>query len=34
VFVKTVWQAVDPDVKTDATATNAAHRIYRARLAP
>jgi hypothetical protein len=34
VFVKTVWQAVDSNVVADATATNTAHRIYRARLAP
>ncbi len=34
VFVKTAWQAVDPNEVTDSTATNAAHRIYRARLAP
>ncbi|HEY0549774.1 MAG TPA: hypothetical protein VGF13_09235, partial [Verrucomicrobiae bacterium] len=34
VSVKTVMQAVDPNVVTDSTATNASHRIYRARLAP
>jgi hypothetical protein len=34
VFVKTVLQAVDPNVVTDSTATNATLRIYRARLAP
>jgi hypothetical protein len=34
IFLKTIMQVVDPDAVMDATATNAAHRIYRARLAP